>query len=191
VLSRLGAVPVAISIQELFESVDRGVITGFTGIPLSAVKAAKLDETAKYYIDFGYGNYLTEFVCMNTKKWNSLPADIRKIIEEVNAEGINLYVDLYAKEEAKYVTPLKEGGCTFTILPEEEVAKWKKLVAPAIYDKWVEKNSKYGNARAFYDAYIKEVRNFEPMSTYVSPFPGVEKPKSAAKPAAKPEKGKK
>ena len=150
---------------------------------MSGVKAQKLDETAKYYIDFGYGNYLTEFICMNTKKWNSLPADIRKIIEEVNAEGIDLYINLYANEEAKYVAPLKESGCTFTILPAAEVTKWKKIVTPAIYDKWVEKNSKYGNARAFYDAYIKEVRNFETKSTYVNPFPGMKQ--------AKPEKGKK
>jgi TRAP-type C4-dicarboxylate transport system substrate-binding protein len=172
VVARLGGIPVAIPAMEVYEAIDRGVINGYTGWPLSAVKGFKLEETAKNYLDFGYGNYMTPFICFNKDKWNSLPADIQKIIEQVNALGIDIYTSIYAKEEPKYIQALKDANCTFYILPGSEVTRWKKILTPGIWDKWVEKNSKYGDARAFFDAYLKEVHQYETKSTYINPFPG-------------------
>jgi TRAP-type C4-dicarboxylate transport system substrate-binding protein len=170
-MAKLGATPVGVPVPELFESLSRGVVDGFTGFPLNAVKGFKLHEAAKYYLDFGYGNYLTEVIIVNKNKFDSLPADIQKIINEVSAQTINIYVDLYGKEEGRYVAPLKESGCNFYTLPSAEVDRWKSQVLPALYDNWIEKNKKGGASKEFLDGFVKLVKNYDAQSKYVNPFP--------------------
>lgn len=171
VVANLGGTPLGIPVPELYESLSRGVVDGFTGFPLSAVKGFKIHEVVKNYLDFGYGNYLVEFIIINKRKWESLPGDIRRIMEEVSAEGIGIYTDLYAKEEPNYVRPLLEAGCSFHTLTPEEAARWKGLVVPGLWKKWVERNKKYGPAQEFFDRYLERIKHYEPTSTYVNPFP--------------------
>lgn len=171
VFSKLGATPVAIPAPEIYEALSRGVIEGYTGFPLNAVKGFKLQEVAKYYIDFGYGNYLVQEIIFNKDKFNSLPPDIQKIIEGVNKETIDIYMNVYAKEEQRYVTPLKEAGCTFYTLPAAEAARWKDLGAPGMWNGWVERNKKYGPSQEFYNRFMEQVKKYEPSSKYANPFP--------------------
>lgn len=169
--SKLGATPVAIPVPEIYEALSRGVIEGYTGFPLSAVKGVKLFEVAKYCTDFGYGNYVVMEIIFNKSKFNNLPPDIQKTIEEVNRETIDLFMSLYAKEEQRYVTPLKEAGCTFYTLPAAEATRWKNLGAPGMWDGWVEKNKKYGPTQEFFNRFMELVKKYEPASKYVNPFP--------------------
>ncbi len=171
VLAKLGATPVAIPSPEIYESLSRNVIDGFTGIPLSAVKGFKFHEVTKNFLDFGYGNYLTEWVIFNKNKWDALPPDVRQTIEKVNAETIDLCIDLYAKEEGKFVAPLKEANCTFYTLPSSEAARWKNAVVPAIWNDWAEKNKKYGASQEFLNKYLELVKKYEGRSKYVNPAP--------------------
>jgi TRAP-type C4-dicarboxylate transport system substrate-binding protein len=171
VFSKLGATPVAIPAPEIYEALSRGVIEGYTGFPLNAVKGFKLHEVAKYYVDFGYGNYLVQEIIFNKDKFNSLPPDIQKIVEEVNGETIGLYMDVYAKEEQHYVTPLKEAGCNFYTFPASESDRLKNLAGPSMWSGWVEKNKKYGPSQEFFDRFMELVKKYEPSSKYVNPFP--------------------
>jgi TRAP-type transport system periplasmic protein len=169
-MARLGATPLAIPVPEIYESLSRKVIDGYTGQVLSALKGWKLDEVAPYIIDFGYGSYTTQIICMNKDKWNSLPPDIRKMIEEINAKGADIYADVYKNEEPRFVAPLKEK-CKFYTLPSDEAARWKKLVVPGIWNAWVEKNKQYGPAQEFFNRYLELVKKYEAQSTYVNLFP--------------------
>jgi TRAP-type C4-dicarboxylate transport system substrate-binding protein len=170
VIAKLGGTPVAISIAEVYESLSRKVIDGYTGNILSAIKGWKLDEVAPYIIDFGYGSYLVEFICMNKDKWDSLPPDIRKIIEEVNKKGIDIYADVYKNEEPRYAAPLKEK-CNFYTLPSSEAMRWKNMVIPGLWNNWVERHKQYGPAQEFFNRYQELVKKYEPLSKYVNPFP--------------------
>jgi TRAP-type C4-dicarboxylate transport system substrate-binding protein len=90
VVAKLGGTPVAIPLNDMYESLSRKVIDGFTGFGLSGVKGFKLDEVCKYYLDSGYGSYLVGVVFFNKTKWDSLPPDIQKTVEEVNAKAIDI-----------------------------------------------------------------------------------------------------
>jgi TRAP-type C4-dicarboxylate transport system substrate-binding protein len=173
VVEKLGATPVAIPAPDLYEALNRGVVKGFTGFPLSSVHGFKLEEVTKYFLDYGYGNYLVMMIGFNKDRWNKLPETIKKTIQEVNEESIDLYMETYAKLEPKYVKPLKDD-CQFYVLPREEMKKWKDKVVPDIWNNWIEKNQKYGDAEAFFDKYVDLVEKYEKDSTYKNPFPGVE-----------------
>ena len=171
VFAKLGATPVAIPAPEVYEALSRGVIDGYTGFPLNAVKGFKLHEVTKYFIDFGYGNYLVQEIIINKNKLASLPPDIQKIIEEVNRETIDIYMNVYAKEEQHYVTPLKEAGCNFYTFPASESNRLKNLAGPSMWDGWVEKNKKYGPSQEFFNRFMELLKKYEPASKYVNPFP--------------------
>jgi TRAP-type C4-dicarboxylate transport system substrate-binding protein len=170
VIAKLGGTPVAISVAETYESLSRKVIDGYTGNILSALKGWKLDEVAPYILDYGYGSYTNQIICMNKDKWDSLPPDIRKIIEEINAKGVDIYAEVYKKEEPRYVAPLKEK-CQFYSLPSNEAARWKNLIVPGIWNSWVDRNKQYGPAQEFFNRYQELVKKYEPLSTYVNLFP--------------------
>lgn len=171
VMDKLGATPVGIPFPDIYESLSRKVIDGYTGNIISGVYGVKLHEVAPYHVDFGYGNYGAMGIIMNKDKWNSLPKDIRKTIKEVNDMGVDITSNIYAKEEQRYVEPLIKAGCSFYTLPKDEAEKWKSLVVPDIYIEWVERNKKYGPAQEFLNRYLELVKKYEASSTYINPFP--------------------
>lgn len=171
VFAKLGATPVAIPAPEIYEALSRGVIEGYTGFPLNAVKGFKLHEVGKSFVDFGYGNYLVQEIVFSKSKFSTLPPDIQKIIEEVNKETIDLYMNVYGKEEQRYVAPLKEAGCNFYTFPTSESDRLKNLAGPAMWSGWVEKNKKYGPSQEFFNKFMELVKKYEPSSKYVNPFP--------------------
>ena len=125
----------------------------------------------KNYIDFGYGSYNVGIVFFNKDKWDSLPPEIRKVIEEVNTKAIDIYVDVFAKAEPPDVAPLKDSGCTFYTLPPDEVTRWKNLVVPGIWNNWIERQKKFVPSQEFFNRYLELVKKYEPRSRYVNPFP--------------------
>ena len=171
VIDKLGGTPVGIPLPEVYEAMSRKIVDGYTGSPLSAVVGNKFHEVVKHYLDFGYGSYSIQYVCFNKNKWDSLPVDIRQVIEEVSARGTDIYTDVYAKMEPESIAPLKEKGCSFYTLPSQEAARWKSLVVPWLWDDWIERNKKYGQAKEFFDQFIDRVKYHEPRSTYINAFP--------------------
>jgi TRAP-type C4-dicarboxylate transport system substrate-binding protein len=171
VVAKLGGTPVAISVAEVYESLNRKVIDGYTGNILSSVLGFKYYEVAPYHLDFGYGNYATFAIVFNRDRWESLPPDIRRIIGEVNSRAIDMYTTLYAKEEPTYVSPLKKAGCSFYTLTGDEFARWKNLIVPWLWNEWVERHKQYGPSKEFFDRYLELVKKYEVKSTYINPFP--------------------
>ena len=88
IVGALGAVPVAMPMPERYDAIQKGVAEGGV-FPLEALKGWKLAEVVNS-TTLNYGSAYTTgfFVVMNKEKWASLPADVQKIIEEINAEWI-------------------------------------------------------------------------------------------------------
>jgi len=84
----LGATPVSMPVADAYDAIKRGVAEGIF-ISLEAMEGWKLGEVCKYSIGSYASAYSTiHFIVMNKNKWNALPSDIQKIIEEINGEWI-------------------------------------------------------------------------------------------------------
>ncbi len=87
-LKCLGGTPVALPMPELYQALQKGVVQG--GIcPMEGVQCFRISEVTNTTLacyDIAYS--LAFFVNMNKAKWDSLPADVQKVIEEVNQEWI-------------------------------------------------------------------------------------------------------
>ena len=80
----LGATPVGMPLPQIPDALSKGTINGCV-IPWEVVPSVKVHELTKYHAEFdpaGGAFYTTTFVmAMNKAKYNSLPPDLKKIID--------------------------------------------------------------------------------------------------------------
>jgi TRAP-type transport system periplasmic protein len=80
----LGATPVGMPLPGIPDALSKGTISGCV-IPWEVVPSVKVHELTKFHAEFdpaGGALYTTTFVmCMNKAKYNSLPADLKKVID--------------------------------------------------------------------------------------------------------------
>ena len=83
-LTQLGAVPVGMPPGAAYEQIDKGVIDGAC-FPWDPVRAFRIDEVTRFHTVASF--YTAAFwFGMNEKKFNSLPAEVKKIIDELSGE---------------------------------------------------------------------------------------------------------
>jgi TRAP-type C4-dicarboxylate transport system substrate-binding protein len=101
--------------------------------PQEALQGWKWGEVVKYTIEGWGASYSTGmFVVMNKDKWNSLPPDVQKIIEQVNEEYIEKQGKVWDeidKSGRDYTT--SRGNKVIPLSPEENL-KWEKAVKPLL-----------------------------------------------------------
>ncbi len=84
-LGFLGATPVGMPLPGIPDALSKGTIDGAV-IPWEVVPSVKVNELTKYHAEFdpaGGALYTTTFVmAMNKAKYNSLPPDLKKVIDD-------------------------------------------------------------------------------------------------------------
>lgn len=168
-----GAEPVAMDPGEIYESVQRGAVDGVGTFFLPSAHAFGIHEVAPHMGDPGTGFYASVGFVMNAEVWESLPADIQEVFNEVSEELMSgVAIDIYeqASEEACDAF-LAEGG-TVTLFPETEVAAWRDSVLPGMLEAWQDKViDAYGVDRAeaeeFYQTYTETLARQVAASDHV------------------------
>jgi TRAP-type C4-dicarboxylate transport system substrate-binding protein len=134
-LKSFGAVPVNMPITETYTALERGVVEG-TVLPWEGNFIFKLAELLKYGTEADFYT-MTMMVVMNKKKWESLPDDVKKVIDETTGAVMS--------EEAgrvfDNVRPVMKDLCLkkgmeAIQLPESEKEKLKALTMP-LRQEWI------------------------------------------------------
>jgi TRAP-type C4-dicarboxylate transport system substrate-binding protein len=132
VIEALGGVPVAMPQGATYESLQKGVVEG-TITPIETLKGWKQAEVIKYTTDCKNIGYTTAFfVVMNQKKWDALPKDVQKTIEDVSREWIDVHGKEWDTSDAEGRAFTLSLGNQIIELTPQEAARWKKAVRPAI-----------------------------------------------------------
>jgi TRAP-type transport system periplasmic protein len=157
-ISALGGTPRDMPMGDVYDSMSKGTVDGVL-VALETLKSFKIAEVAKYNtFCWPVGNMYTFYVAMNTDKWNALPADIKKIFNDVDQEYIDKYALAWNKINKEGTEYSKSLGNELIILSADEAARWKAAVAP-VMDKYVEKMAAKGfSAQEMKDriAFIKD-----------------------------------
>ena len=136
IASALGAAPVAMPMTESYDALSRGVTQGIL-CPTESLQGWKLGEVIKYSTqDYGAAYSITFFVVMNKARWNSLPADVQKAIEEINEEWIDKTGNGW--DEMDKAGNVFAAGLGNTVIPLSvaENARWAKAVQ-SLFDEYV------------------------------------------------------
>jgi len=103
-----GANPSPMKFSELFTALQTGVMDGQEN-PFTQIYSAKLQEVQKYLSLSGHV-YTPAYLTVGTKKWEALPADVRKVLEETAKETQAFVYQTAAKEENDLLGKLKAAG---------------------------------------------------------------------------------
>jgi TRAP-type C4-dicarboxylate transport system substrate-binding protein len=162
-LSSLGASPIGMPVPAVPEALSKGVIDG-TVIPFEVAPPLKIPELAPYHTEFEGKNglYTGTFVfAMNADSYRSLPADLKKVID--NNSGMPLAKLMGQAMDEGDVRGRKladKTGNTTVKLDEVETARWRK-VSDKVSQGWIEEMDKkgldgtglYKSARALIEKY--------------------------------------
>lgn len=136
VLEQLGAIPVKRTITEAYGVLKSGEVDGIVS-PWEGMNSFKFYEPCKYYTVINLYS-MPLFVIMNKHKYESLPEDIRKIIDKNSGEKLSaLSGRVYDQEDIKGRKLAEENGGITYQLPPKEVERWKRVAMP-IGDEWIE-----------------------------------------------------
>lgn len=165
--SLIGAVPVFMPMPEMYSSLQKGIIDAtIFGFPM--LHQFRLFEVGKYVM--GPPMITGQIMCpMNKGKWNSLPADIQKIIDGMSYKYAIKSAqawDLFSKRgQQKFL----DTGGQMNTLSQEELNKLSKAAEP-IWDEYINEITKKGfnGKKAVDDVYniLKELGVENPAVGY-------------------------
>ena len=132
IVKALGATTVPVEMMDMYEALRRGVIDGNMG-PYEQLKSFRTGEVLKYHsVAWQAGSGYTFYVIFNKKKWESLPADARKIIDETAKSYIEQWAIEWNKVDLDGLKFFKEQGGTVVPIADAEIQRWVKAVEPVI-----------------------------------------------------------
>ena len=152
-LEKVGATPVGMPVPAVPEGLLKGVIDGTT-IPWEVTAALKIPELVENHTEFeGNALYVLTFVlAMNKDRYESLPDDLKKVIDDNSGLEFSVFAGGQMQEDDG---PARQAavdrGNNIVTLSEDEAQAWREVASP-IYDEWVaEMNEKGIDGQALID----------------------------------------
>lgn len=139
----MGAAPVTLPITETYDACQKGLLDGLL-LPIEPLKGWKFADVIKTLLPCQAMSYTAPIpVFMNKDKWNSLPKDIQKTIEEINQEWIEKTAKQWNEldKEAKDLA-IQKGIKIIKATPEQEAQVAEKM--KPVKAEWVKATSAKG-----------------------------------------------
>lgn len=139
-LAKLGAAPVGMPVTGVADALSKGTIDGYV-LPWEVIPAFKLHEMSKYHTETDPAHpalYTAGFIfAMNQAKYDSLPADLKKVIDNNSGAALSKQIGKVWDESRPPARKLaQERGNNFIQLSSAETERWVKAGA-SLNDEWV------------------------------------------------------
>jgi len=147
-IGTFGATPVGMPVPQVPEALSKGVIDGAM-IPWEVVPAVKVQELTRFHTETDAkfpALYTSTFVfAMNAGRYNSLPPDLKKVIDQNSGEELSASIGRIFHEADAPGRKLAEArNNQFYTVPAAELEQWRKTAQP-IVDEWVKDISGKGH----------------------------------------------
>lgn len=138
-LRALGATSIGMPVPQVPESLAQKVIDGCV-VPWEVVPAIKVHELVKNHTEIpGTPTlYVATFVfAMNPAKYDAMPADLKKIIDEhAGMAGAKMAGEAWDASGKPVREMVEKRGNAIHVLSTEETARWKETCKPVV-DAWL------------------------------------------------------
>ncbi len=141
-----GASPVKIDLNEMYIALQQGVVDAVE-LPLDYIYDYSIQETAKY-LSLTYHTYGTQFIAMNKKIFDSLPADIKKSLVEAAQEAGDYNNQLTWSQEGDYLKKIEKAGVKINKPEYSQFAKVLEVNIPTVEKKWPGCQGLFGKIQA-------------------------------------------
>lgn len=156
IISALGAVPVGMPLPQIPDALSKSVIDGAI-VPWDAAPPAKLQELTRFHTEFAPGtpgfNNATQFMVMNKRRYESLPADLRQIIDRHSGMDFSgLSGRTLAGGDDAVRQDVQKRGNSVHVMGKAETDEFRKKVAP-VTDAWIKSMDSRGlDGKKLYEA---------------------------------------
>ncbi|KIX12875.1 TRAP transporter substrate-binding protein DctP [Dethiosulfatarculus sandiegensis] len=126
---------------DLYMALSRNMAEGVL-YPIPPMRSFKVNEATKYttLYDFDSGSC---WFGMNQAKWDSLPADIKKVFEETTGEAMTRAIALALdKGVERDIAAMKKEGQKFFFPSADEKARAAAILQPVLFKAWLEEVAK-------------------------------------------------
>ncbi|MEC5398785.1 TRAP transporter substrate-binding protein [Uliginosibacterium sp. H1] len=152
-IAMLGGTPVSMPVPQVGDALSKGVIDGAV-VPYEVVPSVKIQELVKFHSETDPAEpafYTSTFVlAMNRAKYDSLPADLKKVIDANSGQAVSAAAGrafMQADIEGKKLTTKN----THNVIPASELAGWKKIGDKLAADWVAEMSGKGANGQQMLD----------------------------------------
>jgi len=139
IIEALGAAPVGMPVPDLPQALSKKVVDG-AFIPWEIIPPLKIQDVTDYQIE---GPRRTRFgtttfqVSMNQKRWDSLPADVKKAFESQSGEAWWREVgEIWTKSEDFGIGLAIKAGNKHIVLTDAELAAFRTKLEPVV-QRWI------------------------------------------------------
>lgn len=124
IIERAGGRKVRVASPEVYSALQRGLID-VRPAPMGTVVDGKLYEVLKYWVGPGFFPAQNTVLCVNLKKFNSLPADLQKALVDAMAE----------MERGLLSAKMKEFGAAWAVAQKNGMVRneWPEDVTKSFY----------------------------------------------------------
>jgi TRAP-type transport system periplasmic protein len=171
-MKALGAVPVALPAPEIYTSMERKVIEGYSGLPANIIPPWALHEVSKYVIDYGAGNYVSVAIFMNKKKFDGLNPKTRSLLVDTFAELVNtIYIKEVSDLNRQRAKAIQDAKMTFLRWPKADREAARKIVSETVWEEAIRTREARGApAREFVERFkALIVENEKKATAYIDP----------------------
>jgi TRAP-type C4-dicarboxylate transport system substrate-binding protein len=160
-LGIVGATPVNMGPEDIFVSMERGLIEGELGGFGMSMNTGTID-LHKYHTRFGEAfDMVSDTQVMNIDTWNSLPPDIQKIFFDVQPWYYEKRIEAEIPNMDRGIARANELGAELLELEPGELQKIVDSSRP-MHEDWIADIEASGKpARAFYDDVIRLIEEYK------------------------------
>lgn len=154
-IEAMGATPVGAPVPKIPEMLSKRVVDAVL-IPYEVTLPLKVDELVDYHTvlagDVSRVNTSTFIIAMNKARYESLPADLKKVIDDNSGMALSQWLgEIWEAAEAPGKAKAEKSGEIIT-MPPAEVAKLRAKIEQPVIDRWVsEMKSKGVDGQALVD----------------------------------------
>ena len=154
IIDKLGAVGLPVPPTEAQDAMAKGIVDAAT-FPYEGAASFDLGTVAKYALEPGVSS-ATFAVVMNKAKYDSLPADLKALIDKTTGPArAESFGKQWDEAETAGKKSLEAKGLQAITMDAAEFAKVKKALAPLTEQAISDVEKKGLPAKAFYEAYTK------------------------------------
>jgi len=156
VAAAAGASTVYFPWGEIYGALEKGVIDGVIGGPLSSQCESAFHEPTKYFLETPLTPVDAWCLHVNMDAWNGLPDDLKKILYESCSYASDLFTAAYFRHDAEWRKKIVDAGVSVTTLPEEE----QRIISQysmAVLDKYSAKDPIFTEATKILKSYMRDL----------------------------------
>lgn len=162
-LQAVGASPVAISQDQVYESLNKGLLDATSGATLDLGVDFGFHTVAPYLVDPNYGIYASGSYSINKAKYDGLVPEVKTVLDEMAARFLDDY--FFPDMQVAVAERCKKGldaGAKIIVWPAAETEAWRQAIGDTARKTWLEAAAASGaDGEAFLADYEARVRENE------------------------------